>query len=287
MVKSKISDALQKKIARRAKRAFEHFDEGRSKTSHRITEVTATTLRYRLPYTDEKGFSDDANYYGSKRVLIERDGDKIFINRPSPKLLELLDLRYRSQVDDELKAHEGRVRAYKLTDKEGTGPIYPGVYYEIGKKIEDSKSVNTDDSKDCAEGIHLASLEWCKEQRKSNDYPKGERIFAVEFERDDLAVIPKKHSKNPGKFRVYRLTVVGEMDPVKDFAEPLAPLIDLSPPPAVAVPLLTDSKHEVVEPPVKPDEIIVKPVDEPVKAEEPESGGVFGAIKRVFKRKKK
>lgn len=200
-----VDEALKRKILRRSARAFKIFDEGGSKKTHRITEVTATTLRYRIRPASGEG------RHGGKKVLVRRVEGEVDLAAPDPKgLLDLVD----NALLEELKAHQAKVRAYKLTDKDATGPIFPGLIYKVGEIVE-AKDVDKNADKECAEGINVGSLEWCKAHFKHTDYPKGERIFAVEFDaKEDLAVIPKS-TKHHGKFRIHRCKVVEELDLVE------------------------------------------------------------------------
>ena len=101
----------------------------------------------------------------------------------------------------------GKIRAYKLTKADGTGPYFPEIKYEVGKTYSVT-SANCDESYYCAPGISLASLDWCLKE-----YKPGYRIFVAEFLRKDIACIP---IGSDGKFRVHRCKIVAEKD-LKEF----------------------------------------------------------------------
>jgi hypothetical protein len=95
------------------------------------------------------------------------------------------------------------IRAYKLVKAGGTGPFKGGITYAVGQTyaVEDA---DTDEAEPCAEGIHLATLDWCLRH-----WEPGYRILIAEFCKDDIAAIP---IGSDGKFRVHRCRVVGEKD---------------------------------------------------------------------------
>lgn len=197
-----IDEDTRKKIARRAARALRDGE-----TSHRITDVDvdAGTLRYRVP-DRKKGPRQ------GPRVLVTRTADgKVEVPTswpptpvPTPGALDLLE---DHQVKQKLPSHRGRVRAYKLTKADGTGPHYPSITYEVGETVEVSDA-DENPGNDCAKGINLASLEWAKREMATVNTAK--RIFAVEFDAPtDLAVVP---TGTDGKFRVHRALVVEEVD---------------------------------------------------------------------------
>jgi hypothetical protein len=97
----------------------------------------------------------------------------------------------------------GPIRAYKLVTAEGTGTNYPSITYEMGGVYE-APDANTDPTIGCAAGLNVASLDWC-----IANWSEGRRILVVEFAAADIAAIP---TATDGKFRVRRLTVVGEKD---------------------------------------------------------------------------
>ncbi|RPI55548.1 MAG: pentapeptide repeat-containing protein, partial [Deltaproteobacteria bacterium] len=97
----------------------------------------------------------------------------------------------------------GKIRAYKLINAKMEGPFNGGIKYEIGKSYE-VKTANQDDNLQCAEGINLATLDWCMKNWKADC-----RILIAEFEAKDVACIP---IATDGKFRVFRCEIVGEKD---------------------------------------------------------------------------
>ena len=97
----------------------------------------------------------------------------------------------------------GKIRAYKLTTEDGVGPQFGGIVYTVGDTVEQSDA-NTDETTQCAEGISLATLDWCL-----REYRPGMRLFLCEFTRKDIAAIP---IGSDGKFRVFRCKVVKELD---------------------------------------------------------------------------
>ena len=103
----------------------------------------------------------------------------------------------------------GKIRAYKLTKPDGSGPTYPGLTYEVGKTVK-AADANTDPDDHCGAGVNLATLPWCLSQ-----WRPGYRIFVCEFTRADIAAIP---TATDGKFRVHRCKAVREI-PAEQIAE--------------------------------------------------------------------
>ncbi|MDE1828671.1 MAG: hypothetical protein KGH65_05930, partial [Candidatus Micrarchaeota archaeon] len=66
---------------------------------------------------------------------------------------------------------------------------------------------STDENRQCANGINLATLPWCM-----HNWEPGYRILIAEFTAEDIAAIPLG---NDGKFRVFRCKIVGEKDLVE------------------------------------------------------------------------
>jgi len=97
----------------------------------------------------------------------------------------------------------GLIRAYKLVNENSVGPYNGGITYEMGKSYEVG-AANTDESVDCANGINLATLDWCLRR-----YKTGFKVLVAEFTAKDIAAIP---IGSDGKFRVFRCTIVGEKD---------------------------------------------------------------------------
>jgi len=103
----------------------------------------------------------------------------------------------------------GKIRAYKLTKPDGSGPTYPGLTYAVGETVE-AADANTDPDDHCGAGVNLATLPWCLSQ-----WRPGYRILVCEFTRADIAAIP---TATDGKFRTHRCKVVREI-PAEQIAE--------------------------------------------------------------------
>ncbi len=102
-----------------------------------------------------------------------------------------------------LRDQPEKIRAYKLVTADGEGPYNGGIKYVIGESysIDDA---NCDERVQCAEGINLATLDWCL-----RNWREGYRILIAEFGAKDIAAIP---IATDGKFRVHRCSIVGEKD---------------------------------------------------------------------------
>lgn len=204
-----ITEDLRAKIERRSRRAWRHHRRGDDRPLSRITAVTERTLLYRIP----DGPSNSPGWYGTKKLKVSRKNGEITVEAPPRDAL--LDLRTTSDLW-KLKNHVGRVRAYKYSNQEGKSPSYPtpNITWKVGAVIEVRGAV-TDKSKDCAAGVNLGVYDWCSSSvRPSNK----NRLFAVEFEIEDLAAVP---TSSDGKFRVFRCTVVEELTPGKQAKAPL------------------------------------------------------------------
>ena len=101
-----------------------------------------------------------------------------------------------------LRDQVGKIRAYKLTKPNGTGPTYGGLTYAVGETVE-IEDADTDPDNHCGAGVNLATLPWCL-----REWRPGYRIFVVEFKAGDIAAIP---TATDGKFRVRRCKVVREI----------------------------------------------------------------------------
>jgi len=110
----------------------------------------------------------------------------------------------RHLVDDLaiLRAQPGKVRAYKLVNKDGYGPHHGGIKYEIGSTIEEPNS-DYNEHRQCGAGINLASLAWC-----CRHWHPGYRILSCEFDAQDIVTIP---IGTDGKFRVRKCRVLSEV----------------------------------------------------------------------------
>jgi len=97
----------------------------------------------------------------------------------------------------------GKIRLYKLVTKKGEGPYNGGIIYRVGESysVDDA---NCDDTRQCAAGINLATLDWCMK-----NWQKGYRILIAEFKAEDIAAVP---IATDGKFRVHRCEIVAEKD---------------------------------------------------------------------------
>ena len=96
----------------------------------------------------------------------------------------------------------GKIRAYKLVKDNGEGPFNGGITYKVGKSY--SAKANTDVNVECAEGINLATIDWCLK-----NWQPGYRILTADFTAKDIAAIP---TTTDGKFRVHRCRISGEKD---------------------------------------------------------------------------
>jgi hypothetical protein len=96
-----------------------------------------------------------------------------------------------------------KIRAYKIVNSRNEGIYQGGIVYEIGKSYS-VENANTDERIQCAEGINLATLDWC-----IKEWRQGYRILIAEFTAKDIAAIP---IATDGKFRVHRCKIVGEKD---------------------------------------------------------------------------
>ena len=121
-----------------------------------------------------------ANLSGAKGVIRER----------AIPLLMLLD-------------QPGPIRAYKVVNESGHGHIHGGIRYDMGQTYDEPRA-STDVTEECGAGLHVATLDWC-----IREWQPGFRILVVEFTATDIACIP---TATDGKFRLRRLTVVGEKD---------------------------------------------------------------------------
>ena len=95
----------------------------------------------------------------------------------------------------------GKIRAYKLVNAGNIGPFNGGITYLKGKSYT-VKDANIDESEQCAEGINLATLDWCM-----REWREGYKILIAEFTAKDIAAIP---TATDGKFRVKKCKIVGE-----------------------------------------------------------------------------
>jgi len=95
----------------------------------------------------------------------------------------------------------GKIRAYKLVNKENEGPYNGGIVYTIGKTVSVDKADDNEYTQ-CSYGISLADLPWC-----ISKWEEGYKILVVEFTAKDIAAIP---IGSDGKFRVRKCKVIRE-----------------------------------------------------------------------------
>lgn len=118
------------------------------------------------------------------------------------RLATLLDL-YRENKATLPELGDTVIRAFKFTCPGGNSPIYPGLNYAVGVPVE-VKRANKDECEDCAEGVNVGTLEYCRYWKNRGDW-----VFAVEFRLKDIAAMPR-HSRGGAldKFRLFRCTPV-------------------------------------------------------------------------------
>ena len=97
----------------------------------------------------------------------------------------------------------GKIRLYKLVNKNNEGPYQGGIKYKIGEIAKVDKW-DSDINTQCGAGISLATLDWCLKE-----YQKGYKILIAEFTAKDIVSIP---IATDGKFRVKKCKIVGEKD---------------------------------------------------------------------------
>ena len=94
------------------------------------------------------------------------------------------------------------IRAYKIVNENNEGIYWGGPAYEVGQRIEVDKW-DSDENKDCAAGINLATLDWCLKEWKP-----GRKLLLCEFDKEDIVCIP---IGSDGKFRVKACTPIKEL----------------------------------------------------------------------------
>ena len=100
-----------------------------------------------------------------------------------------------------LQDQVGKIRAYKLVNKNNEGPYNGGIIYKKGKTYT-VKKVNKNENESCGAGINLATLDWCLSK-----YIEGYKILIAEFTKKDIVAIP---IGSDGKFRVSKCKIIGE-----------------------------------------------------------------------------
>jgi len=108
-------------------------------------------------------------------------------------------LAYTGIVPD----HQGTARAYKVTNSQGEGIYRGGVNYLEADTFKVPK-VDTDISRQCAEGIHLGTFAWCLDNKQT----ETNRLIMFSFNVKD-AICP---IDTDGKFRVSKCRKIGECD---------------------------------------------------------------------------
>jgi hypothetical protein len=102
-----------------------------------------------------------------------------------------------------LRFQKGKLRAFKFLDG-NQSPIQDNkITYEVGKTIT-LKNGDKSDLTLCAEGLNVATLEWCLREGNIDSH----NFIEVEFYAKDILAIP---FNSDGKFRVSKLKVVREI----------------------------------------------------------------------------
>lgn len=105
-----------------------------------------------------------------------------------------------------LQYQKGKVRLFKLVTDNNTGIYKTGktsITYTDGKTVRVNK-YDTDCRIECAEGIHLATLDWCYKH-----FEEGYKIKVCEFDVKDIVAIPYG---GEGKIRVRKCKVLYSLD---------------------------------------------------------------------------
>lgn len=177
-----ITAELRTKIERRSKRAWKRRREGSNEAVTRISDVTETSLNYRLPYTPD--------YYGQERipVILKPDGTLEI----DPKTTGMIDF-LTDAVVAKLKKHGGEVRAYALTKADAKAGK-TGIFSKGELKVGDGLDLKT--------GIDLISREAAVARVTGED-----RVFVIEMKADDI-----ENYGYGSDFRASKFTVVAELD---------------------------------------------------------------------------
>ena len=101
-----------------------------------------------------------------------------------------------------LRYQKGKLRVFKLVDKNYEGRFKGGIIYEIGKVVKED-NYNPDERALCSRGLNIATFDWCLENKG-----EGEIILEVEFKAEDIVAIPYA---TDGKFRVKKCKVISEV----------------------------------------------------------------------------
>jgi hypothetical protein len=128
-----ISPTLEAKIERRARRAFRYHDEGGAFRIHRVTSVSDSGLKYRVPRSGRKYIE----------VVRDEEGD-LFIDPPTTGLVDLqTSSDFKKLKNQTGKHHAGEVVAFLLADKRK----------KIGKGYKPRKPVKLLSRKQCVSEI--------------------------------------------------------------------------------------------------------------------------------------
>jgi hypothetical protein len=111
----------------------------------------------------------------------------------------------------------GQIVAYKIVTKDQVGIYNAGLLYTIGESVEVLDAC-TDANRDYGPGVNVATADWCLKEWKP-----GYRIFRVTHTATDIAAIP---IGSDGKYRVFRCTVLSEVDLLKDWGFDPSPRAD-------------------------------------------------------------
>jgi hypothetical protein len=99
----------------------------------------------------------------------------------------------------------GKIRAYKLVNKDYQGKTFGGITFKAGECYTEY-DCDYDEREDCGAGINLATLDWCLAK-----YEEGDHILIAEFSRKhegvDNICVP---IATDGKFRVRHCKIIRE-----------------------------------------------------------------------------
>lgn len=210
-----ISPALEDKIERRARRAFSYHDDGVKSRLHRITSVTPTSLKYRIPRS------------GRTLVEVVRENDTILIDPPTTGTITLnasSDLKKLKNGTGKL--HAGDVIAWLISDKaKKVGKTYKKPLEFISRKQIDDKIKRDQFVYEVSfEGADIEDVKWDSVEAKN---------FTVVSELDpvkdlgfttglidlltnaDVLALRQKRKKHLGTFRGYKYTDKDGKSPVQ------------------------------------------------------------------------
>ena len=113
-----------------------------------------------------------------------------------------------------LKCQKGKLRAFKYLD-DSRSP-YRNIEYKVGE-IHKSEDYSDDERVLCAEGINVATLDWCL---RDTNCDLSKTYIEVKFDAKDIVAIPYN---TDGKFRVKKMTVIRKI-PKEELEAYLKPL---------------------------------------------------------------